>query len=119
MKDYHKLETWKRSHDFVLKIYQLSRSFPAEERFGLTSQIRRSSSSIPANLAEGCGRNSDAELARYVEIAHGSASETEYHLLLAKDLNLISTNLHDTLADEIAQIKKMLGAFLRRLRAER
>lgn len=116
MKDYRKLDAWKRAHAFTLSIYRLTKQFPTEEKFGLISQLRRSSSSVAANLAEGCGRNSDAELARFSEIAHGSASESEYHLLLARDLEFISPSVHEGLHDEISQIKRMLGGLIRRLR---
>ena len=110
MKDYHNLEVWKRAHALVLNLYKLSKSFPDEERYGLTSQISRS--------AEGCGRLSDRELARFVEIAHGSASETEYHLLLARDLGYADVDYHYRLADEVSQITRMLGALSRKLRSD-
>ncbi|MBT5900788.1 MAG: four helix bundle protein [Opitutaceae bacterium] len=118
MKDYHNLEVWKRAHALVLNLYKLSKSFPDEERYGLTSQIRRSAASVPANSAEGCGRLSDRELARFVEIAHGSASETEYHLLLARDLGYADVDSHYRLADEVSQITRMLGALSRKLRSD-
>lgn len=117
MKDYRNLDVWKKAHEFTLSVYHVTIGFPAEEKFGLVSQLRRSASSIAANLAEGCGRNSDAELARFTEIAHGSASESEYHLLLARDLNFIPAVEYDPLADEVKQIKRMLGGLIRRLRA--
>ena len=119
MKDYRQLEVWQRSHQLTLAIYAATKSFPKEELFGLTSQLRRAAASVPANLAEGCGRDSDAELKRFIDIAHGSASEAEYHLLLAADLKLIPAGPHAALADEIAQIKRMLGAFARKLKADR
>ena len=119
MKDYRKLEVWQRSHQFTLAVYDATRSFPKEELFGLTSQLRRACASVPANLAEGCGRDSDAELKRFVDIAHGSASETAYHLLLAADLKLLAGSQYDVLADEISQIKRMLGALARKLIADR
>jgi four helix bundle protein len=108
-----------RSHQLTLAVYTATRSFPKEELFGLTSQLRRACSSIPANLAEGCGRDSDGELKRFVDIAHGSASEAEYHLLLARELQYLSVPIHAPLADEIAQIKRMLGALSRKLKADR
>jgi four helix bundle protein len=119
VKDYRNLEVWQRSHRLALAIYTATKSFPKEELFGITSQLRRAGTSIPANLAEGCGRDSDAELKRFVYIAHGSASETEYFLLLAADLRLLSSADHAMLADEISQLKKMLGALARKLKAER
>ena len=89
MKDFHELKVWQQTHQLTLAVYQVTTGFPPEERFGLTSQLRRCSASIPANLAEGCGRSGGAEFAPFCSIAMGSASELEYHLLLAKDLNLI------------------------------
>ena len=117
MKDYRQLEVWKRSHHLTLKVYSFTRGFPKEELFGLTSQLRRAMVSIPANLAEGCGRDSDPELKRFVDIAHGSASEAEYYLLLATELRLLSPADYAALADEIAQIKRMLGSLSRKLRS--
>jgi four helix bundle protein len=119
VKDYRKLEVWRRSHALALEVYRLTRPFPKEELFGLTSQLRRASVSVAANLAEGCGRDSDAELRRFLEIAHGSASEVEYHLLLARDLNLLSADAYQGVADEISQIKRMLGSLARKLKADR
>jgi four helix bundle protein len=89
MKNFKELKIWQRSHQLVLDIYLITKSFPKEEVYGLTSQIRRSCSSIPTNIAEGCGRNSDAELNRFLVIAMGSASELEYQLILIKDLGYI------------------------------
>jgi four helix bundle protein len=89
MKDFHELKVWQKAHHWTLAIDQITAGFPREESYGLTSQLRRCSSSIPANLAEGCGRNGDAEFARFCSIAMGSASELEYHVLLAKDLKAV------------------------------
>jgi len=119
VKDYRQLAVWQRSHQLTLAIYAATKSFPKEELFGLTGQLRRAAASVPANLAEGCGRDSDAELKRFIDIAHGSASEAEYHLLLALDLHYLSPDAHAPLANEIAQIKRMLGAFARKLKAGR
>jgi four helix bundle protein len=90
VQDFHELKVWRKAHLLTLEIYRITAGFPREERFGLTGQLRRSCSSIPSNLAEGCGRNGSAEFARFCSIAMGSASELEYHLLLAKDLKLIT-----------------------------
>ncbi len=90
MKDFKSLKAWGKAHELTLRIYNATKSFPKDELFGLTSQLRRAGASIPANIAEGCGRNGDAELARFLSIAAGSASEVEYHLLLAHDLNYLS-----------------------------
>jgi four helix bundle protein len=119
VKDYRALLVWQRSHALAVEIYAATKHFPKEELFGLTSQLRRATSSVPANLAEGCGRDSDAELKRFIDIAHGSASEAEYFLLLAFDLGLLSPTDHARLGDEVGQIKKMLGAFARKLKADR
>ena len=87
--------------------------------FGLTSQLRRCCSSVPANLAEGCGRDSDAELKRFVDIAHGSASEAEYFLLLADELGYLDSANHKRLSGASSELKKMLGALARKLKADR
>jgi four helix bundle protein len=89
MRDYRDLQVWGKAHQLTLAVYKSTRGFPIEERFGLTSQTRRSSASIAANLAEGCGRRSDGEMARFVQIAMGSGAELSYHLLLARDLGLL------------------------------
>ena len=89
MRDYRDLQVWGKAHQLTLAVYKSTRGFPIEERFGLTSQPRRSSASIAANLAEGCGRRSDGEMARFVQIAMGSGAELSYHLLLARDLGLL------------------------------
>ena len=102
----------------TLKIYQTTSTFPREEMYGLTSQIRRSGASVPTNIAEGCGRNSDAELARFLEISMGSASELEYLLLLTRGLNLINTSDYTELTDEVIEVKRMLAVFIKKLRAE-
>jgi len=119
VKDYRDLEVWQRSHKLVLFVYAVTRQFPKDEQFGITSQLRRARASIPANLAEGCGRDSDAELKRFIDIAHGSAAETEYFLRLAHDLGIMSAAEPYPAADKIAQIKRMLGAFSRKLKADR
>ncbi|MDB5262621.1 MAG: hypothetical protein JWQ14_1902 [Adhaeribacter sp.] len=115
MKDFKDLVIWQRSHQYTLNIYKLSADFPAEERYGLTSQIRRSASSIPTNIAEGCGRQTDADFARFLIISMGSASELEYQLILAKDLNYVSLSSYNLLNSEIIEIKKMLNAFIQKL----
>lgn len=118
MKDFRDLQVWHKAHQLTLAVYQLTAAFPQEERYGLTAQLRRSSSSIAANLAEGCGRNSDAELGRFCSIAMGSASELEYHLLLARDLKLLRDAEHTGLADQTIEVKRMLTGLLQKLRAD-
>ena len=91
MKGFRNLQVWAKSHRLVLDVYRVTVGFPKAEIYGLTSQIRRAAASVPANIAEGCGRRGDAELARFCQMAMGSASELEYHLLLSRDLGFIST----------------------------
>ena len=116
MKDFHELKVWQKAHELTLAVYKATATFPREELYGLTSQLRRSCSSIPANLAEGCGRNGDAEFARFCSIAMGSASELEYHLLLAKDLKLIKPKEHDELTQRTMELKRMLTGLRQRLK---
>jgi four helix bundle protein len=118
VKDFHELNVWKKAHELTLAVYQVTAKFPRDELYGLTSQLRRACSSIPANLAEGCGCHGDAEFARFCSIARGSASEVEYHLLLAKDLNLISPEDHARLTQQTTDVKRMLSGLLQKLRAE-
>ncbi len=117
MKDFKNLIAWSRAHELTLKVYGVTKNFPRDEAFGLTSQLRRACASIPANIAEGCGRSGDAELARFLTIASGSASEVEYHLLLAHDLKYLSQSDYGKLNGEVNELKRMLTAFIHRLRA--
>ena len=117
MKDFRSIKVWKRAHDLTLRIYRETALFPDKERFGLTAQIRRACSSIPTNIAEGCGRNGEAELRRFMEIATGSASEVEYQLLLAHDLQCMSADVYSELSNEVVEVRRMLSAFAKTLRA--
>jgi four helix bundle protein len=110
MRNFKDLKVWERAHRFTLDVYESTRPFPKDELFGLTSQIRRSSSSIGANLAEGCGRRGDGEMSRFVTIAMGSASELEYHLLLARDLKILPSEKHSALQQELTEIRMMLSS---------
>ncbi len=116
MQDFRKLEVWQIAHQLTLDVYSATKEFPADERFSLTSQIRRACSSIGANLAEGCGRGSDTDFARFVQIAMGSACELECHLILGKDLSYLDVKLHQQLETETQRVKKMLASLLRTLR---
>ena len=116
MKDFRELKVWEKSHQFTLKIYSLSNSFPKDELFGIVSQIRRASSSIAINIAEGCGRGSDADFARFLQMSLGSASETEYLILLSADLNYIPEIKKEELLLEIQEIKKMLTSLIIKIR---
>lgn len=118
MQDYKKLTIWVRAHQFVLDIYSTSRSFPEDERYGLTSQIRRASASIVANIVEGSVKGSKADFKRYLHISLGSAAETEYFLLLAKDLGILEAGKHHILAKEVDEIKKMLSGLIKSLAKE-
>jgi four helix bundle protein len=117
MRDFRELKVWERSHKLTLAIYQASQTFPKEELYGLTSQMRRAAASIPANLAEGCGRNGDAELARFCLIAMGSASELEYHLLLCRDLHFLDEAHWALLSEQAVDVKRMLASFIRALKS--
>lgn len=107
---------WRKGHGLTLAVYGVTGRFPKHELYGLTSQMRRSCASIPANIAEGCGRDGDAELARFLRLAAGSASELEYHLLLAHDLHLLTPEDHERLTNETIEIKRMLTTFVKRLK---
>lgn len=115
MRDFKQLSFWKRSHSLTLKVYSLTNSFPKEEVYGLTSQIRRSSSSVPTNIAEGCGRNSNPELRRFLIISTGSSSELEYQFLLAKDLGYLPDAVFNELNTEIIEIRKMIYSYIQTL----
>ncbi|MGA9567796.1 MAG: four helix bundle protein [Candidatus Korobacteraceae bacterium] len=115
MQGFRNLNVWKKAHELVLEVYRVSQPFPRSEMFGLTSQLRRAASSIAANLAEGCGRT-QSEFAHYVQISFGSASELEYHLLLARDLGLLDAANYERNTQNLWEIKKMLSALLTRVR---
>jgi len=112
MKDFHELKVWQKAQELALAIYRATAALPREELYGLTTQLRRSCSSIPANLAEGCGRDGDAELARFCSIAMGSARELEYHLLLARDLKLIDSKSYGDLSQRTIEVKRILAALI-------
>lgn len=115
MRDYKKYIVWQKSHELVLEIYKTSRNFPKDELFGLTSQMKRSSSSIPTNIAEGCGRNSDKDFCRFLYIAFGSANELEYQIILSIDLKFIEIENGQKLLFQIEEIKKMLNGLITKL----
>lgn len=115
MRDFKELKVWQKAHRFVIEVYQQSRSFPADERFGLTAHLRKSVTSVPSNIAEGCGREGERELARFLSIAAGSASESEYQLLLARDLGYLQPDMHRQLDDQVNEVKRMLNSFIKTL----
>lgn len=124
MQEFTQLKVWEKAHQLTLKIYRVTESFPRTEMFGLTSQLRRCTASIAANLAEGCGRGSDTDFARFVQMALGSAFETQYHLLLAHDLGFMQNMAsksgnaveYEELNTCIIEIKRMLSALLQTLK---
>jgi len=115
MRDFKKLRVWEKAHSLTIRVYRVTKDFPSDERFGLTSQLRRASASIPTNIAEGCGRNGERELLNFMGIAAGSASEVEYQLILARDLNYINPETYRDLIAQIIEIKKMLTVFMKRI----
>jgi four helix bundle protein len=116
VEDFKDLVVWTKAHHLTLAVYKRTRSFPKEEMYRLTSQVRRASASIGANIAEGCGRRSDGEMKRFLQIARGSASELEYHLLLAKDLQLLDADEFRDLEEKILEVQRMLASLVQRLR---
>jgi len=117
MQNFRDLKVWQKADELVLRIYRCSADFPASERFGLTSQLRRAAVSIPANIAEGCVRSSDADFARFLHIALGSASEVDYHLLLARDLKFLGAAAYEPLDATLQEVKRMLAALIVRVTA--
>jgi four helix bundle protein len=115
MGNFKKLLVWQAAHALTCEVYKNTASFPKMEAFGLTSQLRRSASSIPANIAEGCGRNGDVEFRRFLRISLGSATELEYHLLLSRDVGYLSSATHEQLSVHAKQIQSMLVGLSRRL----
>ena len=117
MRDFRELKVWEKAHLLTLKIYNVTKGYPKEELYGLTSQIRRACVSIPTNIAEGCVRSSDADFARFLYIALGSTSELEYLIVLSNDLKFIENELQVELNIEINEIKKMLITLIKKLKA--
>jgi four helix bundle protein len=108
VKDFKELRVWQKAHTLALEIYQVSRGFPRDEIYGLTSQIRRAALSVGANIAEGCGRRSGGEFARFLQIARGSASELEYHRLVARDLKLLTQDAYHSFEKKLVEVQRML-----------
>ena len=118
MQDFKKLRVWEASHRLTLDVYRVTRQFPKDEQYGLTSQIRRASASIAAIIAEGCGRATPPDFARFLDIAMGSASEVEYHIILANDLQLLDPGDFARLTEGVVEVKRMLTALIQRVRVE-
>ena len=112
MQDYKKLKVWEKAHAFTVVVYAITRTFPKDEVYALTSQIRRCAVSVPSNIVEGCGRGSNPELVKFLHYALGSANELEYQLLLSRDLGYVSAEAHVPLAASVLEIKRMLAALI-------
>lgn len=119
MQDFRKLGVWEKSHLLTLRIYEATDRFPREELFGLSLQMRRSSSSIPTNIAEGCGRGTSADFARFLHIAMGSACELEYQLILARDRNYLPAEQYASLEIAVQEVKRMLTSLINKVRCTR
>ena len=109
MRDFHSLRVWVRSHELVLEVYRATTGFPLHETYGLGSQLRRAAVSVASNIAEGCGRSGDLDFRRFIQMALGSASETEYQVLLARDLGYLESAKHDEIVETVHQVKRMLS----------
>ena len=119
MPDFKQLKVWRKAHEMTLQTYRLTAGFPKEEMYGLTSQLRRSAASIGANIAEGCGRRSDGEMCRFLQIARGSASEIEYHILLARDLHFLAEKDFETLTRQADELQRMLTGLMQSVRSSK
>ena len=119
MKDFRNLRVWQEAHRLTLEIYRITTDFPKYELYGLTSQIRRCSASIGANIAEGCGKRGNNEFQRYLQIASGSASELDYHLLFSRDLGLLEEHQYGNLEKSLTKLRKMMTSLLQKIESER
>jgi|ERR1043166_1084834 four helix bundle protein len=117
MRDFRQIRVWAKAHQLVLAVYSVTKRFPKEESYGLTSQLRRASASIPANIAEGFGRGGDAELAGFLQIGLGSAYEVEYHTLLARDLGFLDNQTHQQLEAQVVEVNRMLATLLLKVKS--
>jgi four helix bundle protein len=119
MQNFRKLKVWEKAHQLTLAMYKVTSDFPKEELYGLTSQIRRSCSSIPTNIAEGCGRDGDADFGRFLQMSMGSVSEFEYQLLLARDLKILKETDFCILNPQLDDVKRMLIALIKKIKADK
>jgi four helix bundle protein len=117
VQSFRSLRVWEKAHKLTLDVYTSSKTFPREEMYGLTSQMRRSSGSIGMNIAEGCCRKGSTEMARFLQIAMGSASEREYQILLAHDLGYMRNPEYDRLATQAVEVKRMLSSLMQKVKA--
>lgn len=117
MQDFKNLEAWKIAHQLRVKVYDLVTTFPREELYGLRSQVTRAAGSVAANIAEGCGRNGDKEFARFLDIAMGSATELECHLLCAKDRGFVDPTAVELFMAELDRVQRMIASLTRTVRS--
>lgn len=115
MSDYRKYNVWQKSHSLVIDVYAVTTTFPKAEQFNVISQINRAAVSIPTNIVEGCGRETQKELIRFLYISSGSAHELEYLILLSTDLNFIEKETSEKLLSELIEIKKMLASLIKKI----
>jgi four helix bundle protein len=115
-KPHHKLEVWNRALAFVKSVYELTASFPNEEKFGLVSQMMRAAVSVPSNIAEGSARNSRKEFVNFLHIAQGSIAELETQILVSQDLGFVDKDRSSSLLEELDQISKMIIGLQKSLR---
>jgi four helix bundle protein len=118
MQDFTQLKVWQKAHNFTVNLYKITQNFPAEEKFGLTNQIRRASVSIESNISEGCGRNGDKEFSRFLNITQGSAYEVRCQILIARDLGYLDNNKSKLLTDKINEVSRMINALNQKLIAK-
>ena len=117
MKDFRDLKVWQKAHQLALALYRATATFPREELYGLTSQLRRGGCSVASNIAEGCGRGSEADFARCLQIAAGAASEVEYQLLLAHDLSMLAPQEYQGLDAQTTEVKRMLTSLIQKVKS--
>ena len=116
MKDYRNLVVWEKAHKLVILIYKITKAFPKEEQYALTNQMRRAAASAPTNIAEGCGKQTQADFARYLQQALGSIQEVQYLSFLSFELNYMDQNVYDDLDNDINQLKAMLINLIKKVR---
>jgi four helix bundle protein len=117
VRDFTELKVWRKAHELTLDVYRVTKEFPSEERFGLVQQLRRAAASVPTNVAEGAGRHTESDFARFLDIAAGSISETIYHLMLSRDLLLIEPDAYGRLVQQVTAVRKMIGSLAATVRS--
>jgi four helix bundle protein len=119
MKDFRDLLVWNKAHALTLNCYRATNGFPKSELYGLTSQIKRAAASVAANIAEGCGKRGNGDFQRFLGIAAGSASEVEYHILLARDLGFLDSEQYKSLDAAVVEVKRMLASLIIKVESDR